>query len=104
MVNAGERGSDEAKPQEKRNHVNGGMTKERLRQIRDALESRADTRQRGVKYAEANSLRTQQAIARFGKSARHPLCLAALEVWKLDEELSMQMKDVVLSEQVLNSV
>jgi hypothetical protein len=34
-----------------------------------------------------NSLRTQQAIARFGKSARHPLCQAALDLWKLDEEL-----------------
>jgi hypothetical protein len=36
---------------------------------------------------KADSLRSRQAVARFGKSARHPLCLAALDLWRLDEEL-----------------
>jgi hypothetical protein len=46
-----------------------------------------------AKY-KANSLRAQQAIARFGKSAGHPLCLAALDLWRLDEELFALSKDV----------
>jgi hypothetical protein len=56
-----------------------------------------------VKYAKANSLRAQQAIARFGKSARHPLCLTALDLWRCDGELSKWTKDVGLTEEVLDS-
>ncbi len=76
MVDAGEHRSDEAHPQEKVN---------------------------GMKYAKANSLRTQQAVAQFGKSARHPLCLAALGLWRTDAELSAHTKEAVLFEEVLNS-
>ncbi len=54
-----------------------------------------------MKYAKFNSLRTQQAIALFGKDARYPLCLAALEVWRLDAELKARTRDVALSEEVL---
>ena len=67
MVDAKERGSDKAPARENGNRV---------------------------KYAKANSLRTQQTIAEFGKSARHPLCLAALELWRLDAELSVRTKAV----------
>jgi hypothetical protein len=56
-----------------------------------------------VKYAKANSLRTQQAVARFGKSARHPLCLAALEVWRNDAELEALTKAAALSEEDVRS-
>jgi hypothetical protein len=41
---------------------------------------------------KANSLRTQQAIARFGKSARHPLCLAWLRLQEGQEVLRDVMK------------
>jgi hypothetical protein len=60
MANAGERRPDQAQSQEKGN---------------------------GVKSANASSLRTEQAVARYGKAARHPLCLAALDLLRLDEEL-----------------
>jgi hypothetical protein len=56
-----------------------------------------------VKYAKANSFHTQLAIAQFGKSARHPLCLAALEIWRLDAELSVWTKKVVLRQGFVNS-
>jgi hypothetical protein len=56
-----------------------------------------------AKY-KANSLRTQQAIARFGKSAGHPLCLAALDLWRMDAELSELSKGVVSREELLNCV
>jgi hypothetical protein len=56
-----------------------------------------------MKYRKANSLRTQQAIARYGKSARHPLCLAALDLWRLDDEVSVWTKGVVLREDLVNS-
>src|SRR5207249_8513273 len=52
---------------------------------------------------KADSLRTQQAIARFGKAARHPLCLAALDLWQWDAEMSVPMKDLVLREELVNS-
>src|SRR5262245_48672810 len=76
MADAAERGSDEAQPQAKRNRM---------------------------KYGKANSLGTQQDIARYGKSARHPLCLAALDLWRLDEEVSVWTKKVVLREELVNS-
>jgi hypothetical protein len=56
-----------------------------------------------MKYGKANSLRTQQAIARYGKSARHPLCLAALDLWRVDEEVSVWTKKVLLREELVNS-
>jgi len=52
---------------------------------------------------KADSLRTQQAIARFGSAARHPLCLAALDLWQWDAEMSVPMKDLVLREELVNS-
>jgi hypothetical protein len=75
MVDAGKRGSDEAKPPEKGDRV---------------------------KSAKAYSLGTQQAIARFGKAARHPLCLAALDLWQWDAEMFVPMKDLVLREELVN--
>ena len=77
MVDAGERRSDEAQPKEKGNCV---------------------------KYANSNSLGTQQAIARFGKSARFPVCQAALGLWRMDAELSEQTKKVVQAGELVNSV
>lgn|SRR5262249_34381449 len=56
-----------------------------------------------MKYAEANTLRTQQTVARFGKQAWHPLCLAALDLWRVEAELSRWTKAVVLSEETVNS-
>jgi len=56
-----------------------------------------------VKYAKANSFHTQLAIAQFGKSARHPLCLAALSLWRLDEEVSRWSNEVVRAEELVNS-
>jgi hypothetical protein len=55
-----------------------------------------------VNYARANSLRTQQAIARFGKGARHPVCLAWLELAQMEAELSAQRKDVELSRETIS--
>jgi hypothetical protein len=86
MVNAGERGSDEAKPPEKGDCVKSAPI--------TALP---------LWPLKADSLRTQQAIARFGKTARHPLCLAALDLCRLDEELSKCTKDVVATEELVNS-
>ena len=57
-----------------------------------------------MKYTKANSLRTQQAIAQYGKAARHPLCLAALGLWRLDAELSEQTKKVAQAWELVNSV
>jgi hypothetical protein len=55
-----------------------------------------------VKYAKFNSLRTQQVIAQFGKSARYPVCQAALSLWWFRAELIDRMKGEVLFEKVLN--
>ena len=52
---------------------------------------------------DADSLRTRQAIARFGKAARHPLCLAALDLWALDAKSSKLKKDASSTEELLNS-
>ena len=51
----------------------------------------------GVK--SATTLRTQQAVARYGKAARHPLCLAALDLLRLDEELFKWTEDIESSEE-----
>jgi hypothetical protein len=71
MANAGERRSDEAHSQEKSHFV------------------------------KTSSLRTQQAVARYGKAARHPLCLAALDLWRLDAEVSKWTKAIVFSEELV---
>jgi hypothetical protein len=52
---------------------------------------------------KADSLRTQQAISRFGKSARHPLCLAALDLWQLDAELLTRAKEIGVLAEVTSS-
>jgi hypothetical protein len=52
---------------------------------------------------KANSLRTQQAIARFGKAARYPVCQAGLQLWQLDAELLKLSKDIVSLSDVLSS-
>ena len=70
------------------------LTPDELAAIAESLRSRPAIAPRGRKYAKANSLRTQQAIAGFGKSARHPLCLAALGLWRMDAELSVRTKAV----------
>ena len=57
-----------------------------------------------MKSANASSLRTQQAVARFGKAARHPLCLAALDLWRLDTEVSRWSKELVLTEELGETV
>jgi hypothetical protein len=46
-----------------------------------------------LKYSKANSVRTQEAVARFGKSARYPLCLAALKLWRVKDETRKYAKD-----------
>jgi hypothetical protein len=104
MADAGECGSDEAQSREKGNRVKGELTKEQLRQIEAWLKSQPNTLQRGAKYTKANTLRTQQAIARFGKGARHPVCQAGLRLWQLDAELSELSQGVVSREELLNRV
>jgi hypothetical protein len=49
----------------------------------------------------ATTLRTQQAVARYGKAARHPLCLAALDLLRLDEELFKWMEEIELFEELV---
>jgi hypothetical protein len=49
------------------------------------------------------NLRTQLAVIRLGKSAQYPLCLAALDLWKVYADLSGQARDAELSWEVLNS-
>lgn len=45
-----------------------------------------------MKYAKAHTL-----------SARHPLCLAALDLWRLDEEVSRWIKEVMRAEELVSS-
>ena len=54
-----------------------------------------------MKGAKATSLRTQEAIARYGKAARHPLCLAALDLLRRDEELFKCTEEIELSEELV---
>jgi hypothetical protein len=49
-----------------------------------------------VKNSTAYSLQAAQAVAQYGKAARHPLCQAALELWRMEEELSGLMKQNAL--------
>jgi uncharacterized protein YeaO (DUF488 family) len=74
MVDAGERHSDQAQSQEKSHFV---------------------------KFTKTTSLRTQQAVARYGKAAGHPLCLAALDLWRLNAEVSKWTKEIVLFEELV---
>jgi hypothetical protein len=68
---------------------------------RHSNQAKAPEKGSGVKAAKANSLRTQQDIARYGKAARHPLCQAALDLWRLDAEVSKWTKEIVLSEELV---
>ena len=56
-----------------------------------------------MKDVRAYSLRTAQAIARFGKAARHPVCQAALQLWQFDAELLKWVKDICSLSEVLSS-
>ena len=51
----------------------------------------------------SNSFRTQQYIALYGKSARHPVCLAAFTLWAADAALSTLEKDIGKVEKTVNS-
>jgi hypothetical protein len=53
---------------------------------------------------KADPLRAQQAVARYGKAARHPLCLAALDLLRLDEELFKCTEEIELSEETVKRV
>jgi hypothetical protein len=55
-----------------------------------------------VKSAKNYSLRTAQAIARVGKAARHPLCLAALDLWATNAKCSKLTKDALSTKELLN--
>lgn len=58
-----------------------------------------------MKYSKANTVRTQQFIAQYGKAARYPVCQAALTILRMDDgEFSALTKDVVRSEELVNSV
>ena len=54
-----------------------------------------------MKGAKATSLRTQQAIARYGKAAWHPLGLAALDLLRRDEELFKCTEEIELSKELV---
>jgi hypothetical protein len=45
---------------------------------------------------DAYSLRTQLAVARWGKGARHPLCQAATSLWAIEKELRKVGNDIAL--------
>jgi hypothetical protein len=76
MVDAGERRSDQAQPPEKGNRV---------------------------KYSTANTLRTQQFIAQYGKSARHPVCQAWVILRGFDAKFEEVTKEVAQTEKIVNS-
>ena len=58
-----------------------------------------------VKYAKANTVSAQRVIARYGKAARYPVCQAVLNILGMDDgEFSALTKDVVRSEELVNSV
>ena len=56
-----------------------------------------------MKYAKANTVRTQQNIALYGKRARHPLCQAALTLWGADAAFSTLERDIGEVEKTVNS-
>ena len=84
MVDAGERRPDEAKPPEKGDRVKSAPI--------IALP---------WWLHKTDSLRAQQAVARYGKAARHPLCLAALDLLRLDEEFLKCTEKIELSEELV---
>ena len=51
----------------------------------------------------SNSLRTQRFIAQYGKSARHPVCQAALTLWGLDAKLEEVTKETAQTEKIVNN-
>ena len=80
------------------------LTPDELAAIAEWLRPRPAIAPRGRKYAKANSLRTQQTIASFGKAARHPVCLAALELWRQDAQLSARTKGVEEAGKFVNEI
>jgi len=56
-----------------------------------------------VKHATANTLLTQTFIARYGKSARHPVCQAWLTLRVFDAKLEEVTKEVAQTEKIVNS-
>jgi hypothetical protein len=56
-----------------------------------------------VKNAKAYSLRTAQAVARYGKAAQHPVCQAGLQLWRVDAELLKLAKGICSLSEVLSS-
>jgi len=56
-----------------------------------------------VKYWKANTLRTQQFIAHYGKSARHPVCQAWLSLRRVDADLEEGIKKAVQIEKIVDS-
>ena len=110
MVEAGERGSDETQATGERLTATGNtqppsrrmpplklMKKEllpRAGEVKGDLPSpQRETRGGKPPLTKFPSYRTQQAIAQFGKSARHPLCLAALRLWQVKDETHKYAKD-----------
>src|SRR5437016_4406781 len=56
-----------------------------------------------VHASNAYSLRTQRAIARWGKGARYPLCLAGISLWSIEKELRKVGDDIALLKGDLSS-
>jgi len=56
-----------------------------------------------VRCSKVNTLRTREAIARFGKSALHPLCQAALRFWQIDAEFSALTKQAKQVTELVNN-
>lgn len=52
----------------------------------------------------ANSLRTQEYVARFGSAARHRVCQAALQLLALDAKLSAQGAKVMEARDLVNDI
>jgi hypothetical protein len=50
-----------------------------------------------------NTLRRRQAIARYGKALRYPLCQAALTLWQIDSDLLTLVRDSVEVEGVIRN-
>src|SRR5262249_50983024 len=52
----------------------------------------------------AESLRTREYVARFGKAARHPVCQMAICLWGWNAKLSAQGAKVVEARKLLNDL
>jgi len=57
-----------------------------------------------VKYSKANTLQTQQFIARYGKAARYPVCQAAIRLWSVRDEIRKYAQEAPSLGGLLNSV